>query len=227
LFYTVYKVTNTTNEKIYIGVHKTLNLDDGYMGSGVHLKRAQEKYGIENFKKEILEVFENPEDMFQMESVLVNEEFVQSSETYNLKIGGEGGWDHINSDEEFRKAKNQKAMINANANGASIKGKEALKILRESPEWCKDVVNKRKETVQKLYPDGIKSFEGKEHTEEAKQQIGAKNSIHQTGEGNSQFGTIWIYNFDLKESKKIKKEQFPEYESLGWLKGRKMKFYKN
>lgn len=40
---------------------------------------------------------------------------------------------------------------------------------------------------------------------------------HSKGEGNSQHGTMWICNFELKENKKIKKDdQIPE----GWIKGR-------
>lgn len=55
----------------------------------------------------------------------------------------------------------------------------------------------------------------------AKASIGAANSVHQTGEGNSQYGTRWIHSLEEKRSKKIRvTDKIP----LGWLEGRKMKF---
>lgn len=46
-------------------------------------------------------------------------------------------------------------------------------------------------------------------------------SYRQTGEGNSQFGSRWIHNITLKQSKKIKKsEPLP----IGWNEGRKIDF---
>ena len=47
-----------------------------------------------------------------------------------------------------------------------------------------------------------------------------KNHKNQSGEKNSQFGTMWIHNLELKESKKIKKDEFSSWEQDGWIKGR-------
>jgi len=221
--YTVYKITNTLNNKIYIGVHKTNNLDDDYMGSGLALKRAINKYGVENFTKEYIAIFDNSEDMFNMEAELVNEAFVEDKSTYNIKLGGCGGFDFIN-DNSVEYLERQKQ--------SNIKGNMTLRELYKDKQsdWYKARSEKLSKTTKYNQEIGlIKKFVGNEfldktHTEETKAKIGKANSKHQKGKGNSQYGTMWIYNLDLKESKKIKKDELPEYESLGWLKGRKMKF---
>lgn len=97
MFYTIYQTTNVVNNKIYIGAHKTNDLNDEYIGSGKHLTRAIKKYGIENFKKEILFIFDNADEMYSKEKELVNESFVRSPNTYNMKVGGFGGWDHVDN----------------------------------------------------------------------------------------------------------------------------------
>jgi hypothetical protein len=88
MYYTIYKTTNLINNKIYIGQHITDNLDDGYLGSGTNLHKAIKKYGKENFKKEILHIFDNFDDMDNKEKELVTKEFVLREDTYNLIQGG-------------------------------------------------------------------------------------------------------------------------------------------
>jgi hypothetical protein len=163
-YYTVYKVTNKINGKVYIGVHRTKNIEDDYMGSGSFLKRAQEKYGIENFEKEILEVFDNAEDMFNMESLLVNEDFVKDKNNYNLKPGGEGGW--YLTEEQLQLGRKK-----ANENGACEKAQEALAILRKDKDWVNGVSTKRNETLLEKYgTTKTKGYSGKKHSKESKKK---------------------------------------------------------
>ena len=68
--YTIYQITNTINNKIYIGKHQTENIHDDYFGSGIALKRAIQKYGKSNFVKEILYVFDTEQEMNQKEKDL-------------------------------------------------------------------------------------------------------------------------------------------------------------
>jgi hypothetical protein len=99
MYFLIYKITNLINGKIYIGAHKTDDINDGYMGSGLLIKRSIEKYGIENFKKEILSHHDSEEQMYLTESLIVDDEFLKRDDVYNLKLGGDGGWDYLNDGE--------------------------------------------------------------------------------------------------------------------------------
>lgn len=89
-YYTIYKITNLINNNIYIGLHETNDIDDYYFGSGYNLWKAIKKYGKSNFKKEILFVFNTREEMVEKEKELVNQEFVNRRDTYNINLGGFG-----------------------------------------------------------------------------------------------------------------------------------------
>ena len=98
-YYYLYQITNLVNNKIYVGVHKTSKLDDRYMGSGKIISRAIEKHGIENFRKDILEFFDTAAEMFAKEKEVVTTEFLLREDVYNLRRGGTGGFDYINTNQ--------------------------------------------------------------------------------------------------------------------------------
>lgn len=102
MYYTIYKTTNLINGKIYIGKHITENLNDSYLGSGIRLGNSIRKYGTENFKKEILYIFENEQEMNDKEKELVTDEFCKRGDNYNLAPGGQGGCIALGKDNPLR-----------------------------------------------------------------------------------------------------------------------------
>ena len=90
LIHTVYKTTNLITKDIYIGVHSSTNPNDEYLGSGLRIKRSIEKYGVENFTKEILFIFKTKEECYLKEREIVTEDFILLDNTYNIKPGGMG-----------------------------------------------------------------------------------------------------------------------------------------
>lgn len=215
MFYTIYQVTHIPTGKKYIGKHQTEDLDDGYNGSGKHLKQAIDKHGIDQFKKEILFVFDNEQEMNDKESELVTEDFCSRQDTYNICAGGKGGWSYVNQNinnqltKEELSERGKKGREAANMAGADTKALEIVQRLHENPEW--------KSWFRQKVSDGIKEngshWTGKIHTEETKQKLRKSKNV---GVTNSQFGTIWIT--DGNENRKMKKDrEIPE----GWCRGRK------
>lgn len=94
--YVLYKTTNKVNGKFYIGIHKTIDADDSYLGSGKNLKRAVAKYGKDAFDKEIIATYSCLEDARNAERAIVTESFVQDCNTYNIAIGGGLGGENLN-----------------------------------------------------------------------------------------------------------------------------------
>jgi hypothetical protein len=88
MLYHIYKITNKINNKIYVGFHKTDNINDGYMGSGKLIIKAIEKYGIDNFTKEILYSFDTKEEAEKCEAAIVDKHFTLREDTCNIAIGG-------------------------------------------------------------------------------------------------------------------------------------------
>ena len=186
MFYTVYRTTNKINGKFYIGTHKTTDPDDNYLGSGKILKRAIEKHGVENFVKEVLHVFDNPEEMFAKEREIVTVDFLEESNTYNLKIGGEGGFDFLNSS-KFNNPTHS-------AERAKRMGLIHSERMKNDPGYAKERSAAYSERMKKMHSEGkikYNTFTGKAHTPEAKKRI-ALGGVNRVGERNGQFGTFWV-----------------------------------
>jgi len=219
MFYYLYEVKNNLNGKIYVGVHKTKSLDDGYMGSGKVIRHAIKKHGVENFTKVILEQFDNSVAMYAREKEVVTDEFLLREDVYNLRRGGFGGFEYINKTGLNFKGYASPAERSRHINPFLNKD-------RYSAEWHRIAKKNKTSAASKARKLGkghnfsaIGSKKGcmlaaTPKAIEKRKETFAKIG-HQQGEKNSQAGTMWITNG--KENKKIKKNTFIP---CGWNKGR-------
>lgn len=106
----IYKITNLINGKIYIG--KDTKCKSDYYGSGILIKRSIDKYGLENFRKEILEKIEDYEYLSIREKYWI--EYFESNNLsigYNISSGGDGG-DTISNHPDLDKIKSKISINN-------------------------------------------------------------------------------------------------------------------
>jgi group I intron endonuclease len=154
MYYIIYKITNIHNNKFYIGSHQTLDLDDGYFGSGIYIRRALKKYGIDSFKKEILFYLDSKEEMLAKETEVLQQ--YKTDRTYNLKFCAMGG----NTREKYNKKKKAayiKKLIDNPKSPIGKRGKDNhMYGQKRSEEYCKFRSKQQKEIIKKLKQDPIK-----------------------------------------------------------------------
>jgi hypothetical protein len=118
MYYIIYKITNSLNDKFYIGQHRTNNLEDGYMGSGLYIKNAKNKYKeefIKIFKKEILEYCDNFDDMQIKEEYYIKNEYDNPLCT-NIRYGGSQSIHSEKTKEKLSESHKGKKLSNEHKN---------------------------------------------------------------------------------------------------------------
>lgn len=183
MHYYIYKTTNKLNGKVYVGQHRTKNLNDGYLGSGTALKAAFKKYGKQHFTKEIILFCKDQNELNKIEQELVTEDFCLRKDNYNLSVGGQGLPITITKG-DFTKERYEK-------------WKQSLIIWRENNREFIEASNKRRsETISAQYVTGKRqgTFKDRKHSSSSIEKISQTKRGTGTKESNSQFGSFWITN---------------------------------
>lgn len=212
MFYTVYKITNNINGKVYVGAHVTDDLDDDYMGSGIHIARAIKKHGLDNFTKEILHTFDSVEEMYAKEAEIVNEDFVKRKDTYNMVVGGKGGFEYVNQNGL------NLGFKHINENGLSL-GFKYINDNKLSPRFdsTKQSEFAKRRWAKFATPEERKKEASKGITSESYKKV--SETIKTKGSDWHLAKTVPIHHPNLQQRKRVQKSEVGHYLSEGWKQG--------
>lgn len=185
MYHIVYLTTNLVNQKIYVGVHSTYNLEDGYLGTGNGIKNAIKKHGKQKFIRQILYYCLTDIDAYEIESQIVDISFIKRMDVYNNITGGQISSIGRQVSDETRKRL-------AYPKSDSHKNKLREIALNRPEEIKKSFTNKNSERTAEWNYNNSQSKIGKHHSDETKQkmsitaknlhkEIGYKKSIALTG----------------------------------------------
>lgn len=170
-YYTIYATTNIITGHVYIGKHETHNLDDGYLGSGLRLKRAIAKYGVQSFRKEILYIFKTPEEMHRKEIEIVTEDFCLREDIYNIALGGQGGKIVLYPEHPMYDAIRQKISATKYRKSEDISRRtKELHAQKRVGMYGKTQSQKQRDTVSAMLKGKPKSEEHKRRANEARRK---------------------------------------------------------
>lgn len=215
----VYLTTNLLDNKMYIGQHKSTMFDEYYYGSGKIITRAINKYGIQNFKCDILKWCETEEELNYWEEYYIDKfNCVESDQYYNLKPGGlgksESGLTYIRNLVSGKCKKVSQYELDSflsNSDwviGGPIPTKESIRKRSEANTGKKRSTEQRKHISDSLV--------GKQLSDAHKQALRKKKSV-----ANWKNGLIQVY--DGKDYIFIQAEQLDYYLANGYMKKGKPK----
>lgn len=198
----IYKTTNLINNKIYIGKHKAKKFDPKYKGSGVILQRAIKKYGVKNFKVEIIKWFETLEDLNNGEKYYIKLYNSQNRDIgYNRSEGGDGGsyYENLTQEEKERIKEKQRQ---ARENWTDEFRKTYYEKLSKTSKGRVQSLETRQKKSQSLM--------GHKVSEETRKKIAdTKNTFYQTPEGEQlkkQISESLMGNIPWNKGKKMSEE---------------------
>ena len=173
----IYITTNMCNGKRYLGRKKFSEDWEYYLGSGAIFKKAIDKYGRDNFKREIIDIAFSENELNQKEyeySVFLN--VVDSDDWYNLVYGGGATSGYHMSDET-------KLKISKSRKGKLL-GEENPRYGKPIPEDIKDKIRQanKKKTGENNH------MYGKHHTEETKEKMSNALKGKYAGEKSYRYG---------------------------------------
>jgi group I intron endonuclease len=187
----IYKTTNLINQKFYVG--KDTHNNPNYYGSGKRLKLAIQKYGLDNFKKEIIESCNCLEELNEREKFWIKE-LNAIKEGYNISLGGDGGDTISNNPKKYEiskkisKANKGKFIGKKNSKETREKISKKLKgrfIGEKNPNYGKNHTDEAKNKIRE------KAL-GRVVSEETRQKISIKNKGRK--------GTVWTDEMRKKMS---------------------------
>lgn len=144
MFGYIYLTTNNINGKVYVGQHKSCTYDSSYLGSGILLLRAINKYGKENFSNVIIDTAESQEEMDKKEIKYIAEyKELYKRDCYNIAAGGYGHTMKYQSEEKHQAFIEKMTTINR-ARCATDKFKK--KISEANTQRYKDPMEREKQS---------------------------------------------------------------------------------
>jgi len=176
----IYKTTNIVNGRFYIG--QDAHNDPNYLGSGLLLKQAIKKYGINNFKKEILEHCLTKKELNEKEIFWINKLNAQErNKGYNITKGGNGGDTFSNHPDKERIRENYRKSSTIFNNRPEIKSKikKSMEERWKDEKYRNKVIKALKEAQSKKeYGEKLsKSLKKVIHTDEWNKKVGKNNII--------------------------------------------------
>lgn len=231
----IYKITNTINNKCYIG--KSENLPDRIKyhiksllngdNKNKHMQNAYKKYGENSFTVEIIEILNEEDDINDREKYWIS--FYNSNDKhygYNRTAGGDGGNSYVDCMTEEEREEHYKKHIEIRTGENNINyGKHLYHLGLQQKYLSEDEINeyeangwerganaKIKQETSERYIGDKNPFYGKKHSEDTLKKImetKIKNGI--SSKGYKRYYKDGIYKF-------ISDDEVEMYESDGWTK---------